>query len=259
MNQKQAHIKKEKLWIFPIVLIVVVVALWLTSLVLLNGQAERGTWGDMFGGVNALFSGLALAGIIYAIILQQKELTLARKEVREQKFDGIFFQLLRLHNDIVNSIDLDKLANSSKITGRDCFRVIRGEIITAWPKKADQVSEDVRADIQTAYSKVFKKYQSDLGHYCRNVYNLIKFVDEEQELKKPEKQKYINLFKAQLSSDELVILFYNNLSSYGSEKFKPLSEEYALFKNLDEFNLIHERHRSQYKESAYSYTKENES
>jgi len=42
---------------------------------------ERGTFGDMFGAINALFSGLALAGIILAIFLQKQELELQRKEL----------------------------------------------------------------------------------------------------------------------------------------------------------------------------------
>jgi len=46
---------------------------------------DRGTFGDMFGGVNSLFSGLAFAGVIYAIFLQQYELRLQRKELRLQR------------------------------------------------------------------------------------------------------------------------------------------------------------------------------
>ena len=42
---------------------------------------ERGTFGDMFGAINALFSGLAFAGVIYAIFLQRKELELQREEL----------------------------------------------------------------------------------------------------------------------------------------------------------------------------------
>ena len=42
---------------------------------------NRGLFGDMFGGINALFSGLAFLGIIYAIVLQKEELTLQRKEL----------------------------------------------------------------------------------------------------------------------------------------------------------------------------------
>lgn len=46
-----------------------------------DSWSERGTFGDMFGAVNALFSGLALAGVIYAILLQRAELALQRQEL----------------------------------------------------------------------------------------------------------------------------------------------------------------------------------
>lgn len=44
--------------------------------------ANRGLFGDKFGAPNALFSGLAFVGIIYAILLQRQELGLQRKELR---------------------------------------------------------------------------------------------------------------------------------------------------------------------------------
>jgi hypothetical protein len=43
---------------------------------------HRGLFGDMFGTVNSLFSGLALAGVIFAIFLQRKDLALQRAELR---------------------------------------------------------------------------------------------------------------------------------------------------------------------------------
>ena len=41
----------------------------------------RGQFGDMFGVVNTLFSGGALAGVIYAVLLQRRELQLQRQEL----------------------------------------------------------------------------------------------------------------------------------------------------------------------------------
>lgn len=43
---------------------------------------ERGQFGDLFGGLNALFTGLAFAGLIYTILLQRRELELQRGELR---------------------------------------------------------------------------------------------------------------------------------------------------------------------------------
>lgn len=47
----------------------------------IDNWPDRGTFGDMFGAVNTLFSGLAFCGVIYAILLQKKELELQREEL----------------------------------------------------------------------------------------------------------------------------------------------------------------------------------
>ncbi|MFZ2306830.1 MAG: hypothetical protein WAW73_20340 [Rhodoferax sp.] len=49
------------------------------------GWTERGQFGDMFGAVNALFSGMAFAGLLYTIVLQQKQLSMQREELALQR------------------------------------------------------------------------------------------------------------------------------------------------------------------------------
>jgi len=44
--------------------------------------SDKGLFGDMFGTINALFTGCALGGVIYTIFLQKTELTLQRKELK---------------------------------------------------------------------------------------------------------------------------------------------------------------------------------
>jgi hypothetical protein len=48
----------------------------------LSTWQDRGDFGSMFGLANALFSGLALAGVIYTLTLQRIELGLQREELR---------------------------------------------------------------------------------------------------------------------------------------------------------------------------------
>jgi ABC-type molybdate transport system permease subunit len=68
---------------------VLVLALWLSPVIVgysfFGSWEERGQFGDLFGSVNALFSGLAFAGLIYAILLQRQELTLQRAELKLQR------------------------------------------------------------------------------------------------------------------------------------------------------------------------------
>ncbi len=67
--------------IFPWIIALLLVGAWATNWFLLKDSPNRGTFGDMFGAVNALFSGLAFAGVIYAILLQRHELMLQREEL----------------------------------------------------------------------------------------------------------------------------------------------------------------------------------
>ncbi len=62
-----------------------VMVLWAGSGVLLYCLPDRGTFGDMFGAVNSLFSGLAFVGVVFAILLQREELQLQREELLDTK------------------------------------------------------------------------------------------------------------------------------------------------------------------------------
>lgn len=242
---------------------------WLLNLHLLIGVKTRGTFGDMFGGVNALFSGLAFVGVFFAIVLQSKELKLQREELestreelkgqkkqleaqsttlRKQNFENTFFELLRIQNDIVNSIDL--VGKNTVTRGRDCFKVFYQRFKELWDinKLANQ-GENELGRINKTYLDFFEEYQSEIGHYFRTMYNIFKFVDKSST---EDKRLYTNIVRAQLSSFELALLFYNALSDAGSEKFKPLIEQYSLLKTVPkELLLKAEAHSELYNENAY--------
>ena len=57
----------------------------LTSVLSEKDLKALAAYGDSFGGLNALFSGLAFAGLIWTILLQRKELSLQRLELSETR------------------------------------------------------------------------------------------------------------------------------------------------------------------------------
>jgi hypothetical protein len=245
-----------------------------------NGQ--YGTFGDMFGVVNSLFSGLAFACLILATMMQREELKLQRKELqlarmeaaatrkeiegqkeqaiaqnetlRQQTFDNTFFQLLRLHNDIVSAIDIRR-TSTRELQGRDCFKFFFGKYKEFYGKLAIGLPatspEELAARIEVGYSAFFKQYEADLGHYFRSVYNIVKFVDR-SDIKETDKRLYTNLVRAQLSNYELRLMFYNCVSHFGSERFKPLVEKYGLLKHFDFGDAIHgEEDRRLFEDGAF--------
>jgi hypothetical protein len=251
----------------------IVVIAWGLSGLLLHGDEDRGTFGDMFGAVNALFSGLAFAALIFTVwmqrvelSLQRQELELTREELRGQKeemklqnqtfalqrFENTFFALLTVHAQIVEAIDL-KGGSGSVTKGRDCFKVFYSRFTNEFDPKWIQDQRELTLELcRDTYAKFHGRYQHELGHYFRHLYHIIKFVKESDVA---EKRRYTNFVRAQLSSYELAMLFYNGVSDLGVEKFKPLIEEFALLKNLPEKLLVQpSAHSTFYRASAYSKT-----
>lgn len=82
----QSPTKVRSLWNWFIIGALIILGLWAGSGYViyrfLPDSQGHGTFGDMFGAINALFSGLAFLGVIIAIILQKRELELQRAEIR---------------------------------------------------------------------------------------------------------------------------------------------------------------------------------
>ena len=117
LNNSQKKKDEDSLFGFFILLIIISIV-WFVSIFVIESiyldLNERGIFGDSFGSINSLFSGLALGGIIYTIFQQKKELSLQRLEIsktreefvtqnttlRLQRFENTFFNLLNLHHQI---------------------------------------------------------------------------------------------------------------------------------------------------------------
>jgi preprotein translocase subunit SecY len=87
-NKDELKINKKILIFISIISIVFVVGLWILNYILLKDECNenKAAFGNMFGLINALFSGFAFAGIIITILLQSSELSLQRlylKDTRE--------------------------------------------------------------------------------------------------------------------------------------------------------------------------------
>ena len=273
--------KKVRWWPWLIGVIAIYIGYW--YVIWISGwfsELEKGKFGDTFGALNALFAGLAFAGVIYAILLQQKELALQRKELKlqrktleatevevrgqkeqlqaqnqtlqKQNFESSFFQLLSMHNEIVNSLHMH--GTNRDYSARECFNYILSICRIYWynPDQAQNDTSKIKAKFRNHFDETaFDGYLKNIGHYFRHLYQVVKFVDQSDFIKEFEAKKfYTNLILAQLSSDELGLLFYHSLSDRGTE-FKGLVERYALFENISSEVLIDEEHKKLYAPSAY--------
>lgn len=223
-----------------------------------------GTLGDFLGGtLNPILTFLTFVGLLFTIVLQQRELHLAneakikadrelleeKKERARQQFENTFFQMLTLHNTIVNSLDLrsDPIADGStshkEWHGRDCFARYYEHFRKAYNSAKRNRSANPIAD---GYDEFWRKDQKDLAHYFRFLYNIFRVTDG-SDLASP---VHIKLLRAQLSDFELLVLFYNGIGGRG-RAFRKYIEKYALFDNLPEELLLEPSHQDYYSAEAY--------
>ena len=237
-------------WFFFGCTSVVVLILWIiTPFVVayfVNPFDQRGIAGDLYGALNALFTGLAFAGLITTLIMQKRELALQRAELKEtrkemsnqrgemalqnkqiklQIFESAFFQMVAVLNRFIE--DISGTRSSRVYTGRDCLKMRQQDLILQMNRLCERP-----ADLVTTYEAWYLKYQNDLGPYFRILYNIVKFIDESDI---DNKSLYSNIVRAQLSESELIVLAFNVGSPRG-EKFRQLSNRFHLLKHCPNQN-----------------------
>ncbi|OHX64704.1 putative phage abortive infection protein [Flammeovirga pacifica] len=76
-------------------------------------------------------------------------------------------------------------------------------------------------------------HQSKLGNYFRHLYHTIKYVDQTKFLTVEEKQSFIKMLRAQFTTYEQAIIFYNAMSALGKKwRENQWIEKYELIKNI---------------------------
>lgn len=128
--------------------------------------------------------------------------------------------------DFQGNIEKEKSINPEYITEFKKEKSIKHEYITEFEMNySDEPLIELKHE---AYEILYKNNENIIGHYYRNLYRIVKLIQnntfdsESQERDNEEKRKYRGILRAQLSSFELLMLFYNISYSEKGKKFKEL-------------------------------------
>jgi Putative phage abortive infection protein len=223
-----------------------------------------GAWGDFVGGtLNPILTFLTVIGLLVTIHLQQRELRLTRKELtkssnaleaqnlttKKQRFENTLFSMIDMLNQIVNEMDLER--HKRAFSGRDCFSFFFEQLEFVYTQahygyklnynfgyeiKTDNISHDFDR-IKKSYDVIYIEYQSDVAHYFRVLYTIFRYVENSEFAD----GIYSKILRAQLSNQELLIIFYNNITERGAS-FAALAERFELYDNLDIKRLLRPEH-----------------
>lgn len=231
-------------WTTRISILLIIIFLWIGCwFLLLNNPylkdyTQRVQFGDMFGVVNSLFSGLAFGGIIYTILLQREELKAQREELRLtkrefitqnetlrlQRFENTFFNLLNIHNKIVDSLKYTYHTPSGERIDSE-GRAIFNDAILSLSQTTELLGNAKKYSIEdfNKQSLIYKNILnrdnslSGLTYYFQSLVSILEFVSstsllsEKEDLFKDKENRefYFQLLSSSQSITEKSIIFYH--------------------------------------------------
>jgi hypothetical protein len=253
----------------------VVVALWVGAGVLLYDADEstpiwgnRGTFGDMFGSINALFSGLAFAGIIFTVLLQRQELQLQRHELKLQREE-----IIENRKELTGQ--REQLEMQSKTFARQNFestffnlvqklREVTGSLLEGisptFQSVRDRSLRDVR-DLKISPENLFDCVEKVVAIHIRDdqdvldiffqiLMTVLKYVDNSDQ---ENKRFYADVVRCSLSHTQLFCVFYATSLDHDTRHrdLRVLIEKYGLFKHLPPAYLISPEHMRAFASTAF--------
>lgn len=176
----------------------------------------------------------------------------SRKNFARSQFEDVLFHLLNHQRHIrleiktevyklptpTDSAPTSDKSDASSLTSEDSgtnfFDELASQITIAFEKLPDQNREQLVG----TYHRFFTVHNSDLGHYFRHLYHIVRFIKEDEftwsrkRNRADVRLRYLRIVRAQLSNSELVVLALNGMTNQGA-KFKELVENFELLKNLN--------------------------
>ncbi len=207
-------------------------------------KGKWGTFGDFIGGtLNPLFALFSLFAIIYTIKIQTKELELSREELeatrkelegsriaQQEQSESLILQNQATKLQIFENtfFQLNNIFSNARLNlNYELRRPFKESIVFSSAGTISFFLEQLKK--HNSYDIFNNKYEKYSGIYTGQIYQILKFVNDSNI---GNKQRYVNIFRAQFTKDELEFLFYHCLGAIGKRKFKKLVEDYEFFEHI---------------------------
>ena len=201
---------------------------------------KSGTFGDTFGALNALFSGLAFAGVIVTILIQKSELKNQRTELQLQRTEmqetRKEFLINRTTNLVYSQLDrFEKCLSELTITyngttyhGNDAISFLdKNKELVTLPN--DKPEEDYNVEMKTTIIKLLQLYipnKSQIEKFAHNAYNSVEVLKRlifKTDLEVDELNDLKNLFFVNIGFINMGVI--ERISEVAEEELKYLKEE----------------------------------
>lgn len=212
-----------------------------------------GTFGDFIGGVlGTVFTIISVIIVAKTFAHQQDVTTDNEIELKTQRFNNLFFELLHLYQSEVNElcgykerfINVKQNVKTQQIkvqkeavqyNNKDFFDE---EKLIIQQRYRNQMSFEKNKRRAVGYYMLFyTKNRSKISAYYRTLYRIYELIDKSDLISQTQKKDYAKMIRAQLTESELFFIRYNSMTIYG-QQFIYYINKYNILKHLPAFELL---------------------
>jgi hypothetical protein len=157
---------------------------------------------------------------------------------QEQVAENIIIKQIEFHYIIRNGIELVGYKGQGAFTE---LYIFLKEKYLSMPGYYNNTEADEEKKIYDSFTALYLTYGSHFGNYFKNLYYIVKNIDELPTNDKVTKEFYINLIKAQLSKFEILLLAYDCIwiqDNPPGKNFIDFARKYDLLSALETNELI---------------------
>jgi hypothetical protein len=229
---------------------------------------DLGNLGQYFGGTLGVIVSTIAIILIYQTYVEQKLQNRRQTQENDKRdFENSFFEMLKMLHEMVNNTSgkvcvnyPDKDPKYEILNGQEFFSKVLNyfkiktklQIMLNNKKITDKELYTIER-----YEEFHIEYAPQLGHYFRYIYNIFKFIYRER-AKYEDKKKYIDLIQAQISTDQMGLIFYNAKSKYGKNqkgypRFFNWLESNSFLENINVESLIERGNYKFYPKTKFKF------
>jgi hypothetical protein len=214
---------------------------------------------------------------IFLIILT---FNVQKEQFEKQQFENHFFEMLKMLNEIVKNTKgktyfyypdgkIEQNESNGIAFFNDAFVHFKSKLRYDAYKESNLDSTNIfeesepfrykKSFIIREYETFHVEFRTQISHYFRYIYNIFKYILEER-LKYKDEKRYIDLIQAQISTNELGLIFYNALSQYGLNHENKLQffewlDNYSFLENIDVESLLAKENSRFYPKTKFKFLK----
>ena len=250
------------------------------SITHINGtfvSSLRDNPGEFIGGtIGVLFTFTATIFLFITFKEQRDQFKITKQAEYYTLFETTYFNMLNMLAKVERSVDDNiRQSKSSASTMIEYYRNFKKQYDNDSQSNKEIISieeglseKDLQISVVQKASQYYGDYFKDfvmandcnIGYYYRYVYNVVKFVYDQYQFDdiQRDRKKYLNLLQAQLSDEEMALIFYDAISDYGENKdgkklFHDILDEVQFLENVKPDTLLNKNHCFFYSKTGFAF------